>query len=198
METIREKLNISEKSWKIFEVIAYCLIAFLIAYLIITYVGQRTVVDGNSMYPALEDGDNIIVEKLSYRFGDIERYDVIVFNYHDPFKNDDVYYIKRVIGLPGETIMIKDGLVYLVDKEGNEVLLNEDYGYYFDGNKMQSYLSAIPIKIPENEYFVLGDNRNDSYDSRQIGTIHKKDILGRAWVRFYPFNKIGFVAHRKD
>ena len=64
--------------------------------------------------------------------------------------------------------------------------------------KLQSYLSAIPIKIPENEYFVLGDNRNDSYDSRQIGTIHKKDILGRAWVRFYPFNKIGFVAHRKD
>lgn len=198
MESLREKLNINEKVWKVLEFIAYCLIAFLIAYLIITYVGQRTVVDGNSMYPALKDGDNIIVEKLSYRFGEIKRYDVIVFNYHDPFRNEDVYYIKRVIGLPGETILIKEGLVYLVDEDGNEVLLNEDYGYYSMGYKMQSYLAAVPIKIPEGEYFVLGDNRNDSYDSRQIGTIKKEDILGRAWVRFYPFNNIGFVGHRKD
>ena len=126
MESLREKLNINEKVWKVLEFIAYCLIAFLIAYLIISYVGQRTVVDGNSMYPALKDGDNIIVEKLSYRFGEIKRYDVIVFNYHDPFRNEDVYYIKRVIGLPGETILIKEGLVFLVDEDGNEVLLNED------------------------------------------------------------------------
>ena len=178
------------------EFVAYCLLALLIAYLIIKFIGQRTVVDGNSMYPTLKDKDNIIVEKLSYRFGEIERYDVIVFNYHDPFKDEDVYYIKRVIGLPGETICVENGLVYLVEKDGEKVLLNEDYGYYSDGRKMESYLAAVPMVIPEGEYFVLGDNRNHSYDSRQIGTIKKEDILGKAWLRFYPLKSFGFIDHQ--
>ena len=148
------------------------------------------------MYPSLENGDNIIVEKLSYRFGEIERYDVIVFNYHDPFKNEDVYYIKRVIGMPGDTIFIENGEVFLINEEGDTVSLNENYGYYSNANKMQAYLASVPITIPEGQYFVLGDNRNNSYDSRQIGLIDEDDILGRAWVRFYPFNKFSFIDHR--
>lgn len=196
MERIREKLHINEGIWRILEVIAYCLIALGIAYLIITYVGQRTVVDGRSMYPVLKDKDNIIVEKLSYRFGEIKRYDVIVFNYYDPIKRTESYYIKRVIGLPGETIVIKDSLVYLIDEEGNEIFLNEDYGYYEDALPMQAYLAAVPIKIPEGQYFVLGDNRNRSYDSRQIGLIKKEDILGKAWFKFFPFTSFGFVDHQ--
>ena len=148
------------------------------------------------MYPSLEDKDNIIVEKLSYRFGEIERYDVIVFNYFDPLKNQESYYIKRIIGLPGDTIYIKNGLVYLVDENGKDVLLNEDYGYYSSGKKMQAYLASVPITIPEGEYFVLGDNRNNSYDSRQIGLIKEEDILGKAWLRFYPFGSFGFIDHQ--
>lgn len=198
MEKIQEKFNLSLRTWRTLEILSYCLITLLVAYLIVTFVGQRTVVDGNSMYPSLKDGDNIIVEKLSYKFGEIKRYDVIVFKYHDPYKNEDVYYVKRVIGLPGETIIIKDGLVYLIDEEGNDVFLNEDYGYYPYALKMDAYLAAEPITIPEGEYFVLGDNRNDSYDSRQIGLIKEEDILGRAWLRFYPFTKFKFISHRKD
>ena len=196
MESLRKKLNISEKVWRILEFVAYGLLALFIAYIIITYVGQRTVVDGDSMYPSLENGDNIIVEKLSYRFGEIERYDVIVFNYHDPFKNEDVYYIKRVIGMPGDTIFIENGEVFLINEEGDTVSLNENYGYYSNANKMQAYLASVPITIPEGQYFVLGDNRNNSYDSRQIGLIDEDDILGRAWVRFYPFNKFSFIDHK--
>lgn len=196
MEKLREKLHISEGVWRILEIVAYSMVALLIAYLIITFVGQRTVVDGDSMYPGLEDKDNIIVDKLSYRFGDIKRYDVIVFNYHDPIKNVDSYYIKRVIGLPGETIVIKDGLVYLIDDEGNEIYLNEDYGYYVNAQVMEAYLASVPIKIPEDQYFVLGDNRNRSYDSRQIGLIKKEDILGKAWVRFYPLSSFKFIDHQ--
>ena len=196
MEKLRKKLNINENVWKLLEFVAYCLVASAIAYFIITFIGQRTVVDGDSMYPYLKDKDNIIVEKLSYRFGEIERYDIIVFNYHDPFKKEDVYYIKRVIGMPGETIYIKDGLVCLVDENGEDVYLNEDYGYYSDAKKMQSYLAAVPITIPEGQYFVLGDNRNNSYDSRQIGLIKEEDILGKAWLRFYPFNSFGFIDHQ--
>ena len=196
MESLRKKLNINESIWRMLEFFAYCLLAMFIAYLIITFVGQRTVVDGDSMYPTLEDKDNIIVEKLSYRFGEIERYDVIVFNYFDPLKNQESYYIKRVIGLPGDTIYIKDGLVYLIDEDGQDVLLNEDYGYYSSGKKMQAYLAAVPITIPEGEYFVLGDNRNNSYDSRQIGLIKEEDILGKAWLRFYPLSSFGFIDHQ--
>lgn len=196
MEKLREKLHISEGVWRILEIVAYSMVALLIAYLIITFVGQRTVVDGDSMYPGLEDKDNIIVDKLSYRFGDIKRYDVIVFNYHDPIKNVDSYYIKRVIGLPDETIVIKDGLVYLIDDEGNEIYLNEDYGYYVNAQVMEAYLASVPIKIPEDQYFVLGDNRNRSYDSRQIGLIKKEDILGKAWVRFYPLSSFKFIDHQ--
>lgn len=196
MESLRKRLNINESIWRMLEFIAYCLLAMLIAYLIITFVGQRTVVDGDSMYPTLKDKDNIIVEKLSYRFGKIERYDVIVFNYFDPLKNEESYYIKRIIGLPGDTIYIKDGLVYLVDENGQDVLLNEDYGYYSSGKNMQAYLASVPITIPEGEYFVLGDNRNNSYDSRQIGLIKEEDILGKAWLRFFPFGSFGFIDHQ--
>lgn len=197
MEHLREKLHISEGVWRILEIIAYSLLALLIAYLIITYIGQRTVVDGDSMHPLLKNNDNIIVEKLSYRFGEVKRYDVIVFNYHDPMRPDeDTYFIKRVIGLPGETIVIRDSLVYLIDEDGNEVYLDEDYGYYVDALPMEAYLAAVPIKIPEDQYFVLGDNRNRSYDSRQIGLIKKEDILGKAWLRFYPFNSIGLIDHQ--
>ena len=196
MESLRKKLNIKEPIWRILEFIAYGLLALLIAYLIITFVGQRTVVDGDSMYPGLNDGDNIIVEKLSYRFGEIERYDVIVFNYHDPFKNEDVYYIKRVIGMPGDTIFIENGAVYLINEDGETVPLNENYGYYSNADIMQAYLASVPITIPEGQYFVLGDNRNNSYDSRQIGLIKEEDILGKAWVRFFPLNKFNFIDHR--
>ena len=197
MERLREKLHISEGIWRVLELVAYGLIALLSAYLIITYVGQRTVVDGESMYPILKHNDNIIVEKLSYRFGDIKRYDVIVFNYHDPVNPDkESYYIKRVIGLPGETIVIREGLIYLIDENGKEVFLNEDYGYYADALPMESYLAAVPIEIPEGQYFVLGDNRNRSYDSRQIGLIKEEDILGKAWLRFYPLNSFGFIDHQ--
>lgn len=196
MERLREKLHISEGIWRILGLVAYSMLALFIAYLIITFVGQRTVVDGNSMYPILKDKDNIIVEKLSYRFGEIKRYDVIVFSYYDTVKEEDCYYIKRVIGLPGETVVIKDSLVYLIDEEGNEVFLNEDYGYYVDALPMQAYLATVPIKIPEGQYFVLGDNRNRSYDSRQIGLIKQEDILGKAWLRFYPFSSFGFIDHQ--
>lgn len=196
MERLREKLHISEGIWRILGLVAYSMLALFIAYLIITFVGQRTVVDGNSMYPILKDKDNIIVEKLSYRFGEIKRYDVIVFSYYDSIKEEECYYIKRVIGLPGETVVIKDSLVYLIDEEGNEVFLNEDYGYYTDALPMQPYLAAVPIKIPEGQYFVLGDNRNRSYDSRQIGLIKEEDILGKAWLRFYPFGSFGFIDHQ--
>ena len=165
----------------------YVVFVVLFTYIIVTYVGQRTEVVGSSMYPTLHDGDNLLVDKISYRFTDIERFDIIVFEYQH---EENVYYIKRIIGLPGETVQITDGNIYI-----NGELLEEDYGY----EVMESDgLAAEPVTLGENEYFVLGDNRNDSTDSRdpRVGNITRDIIVGKAFVRIYPFDAIGFLKHQ--
>ena len=140
------------------------------------------------MEPALSDGDNLIVDKISYRFHDPERFDIIIFPYQwEP----NTYYIKRIIGLPGETIQIDDeGNIY-IDGE----MLRENYGL----ERIQNPgLAREPVTLGEDEYFVLGDNRNNSTDSRfaEVGVIHRDDIVGRAWVRIYPFDSIGVIRHQ--
>lgn len=158
-----------------------------ITFLIITFVGQRTYVSGSSMENTLHHGDNLIVDKITYRFADPRRYDIIVF----PFRyEENVYYIKRIIGLPGETIQIEDGTIYV-----NGEVLYESYGR----EVMKSAgLAADPVTLGEDEYFVLGDNRNDSTDSRDpnVGVIHRDEIIGRAWMRIWPLDGIGVLKHQ--
>ena len=161
------------------------LAALLISLFIVTFIGQRTVVDGESMESTLYHNDNLIVDKVSYRFSEPERFDVIVFPAHYDSKT---YLVKRVIGLPGETIYIDDeGNIYIDDE-----LLEEDYGKEVI---LSGGIARAPITLGEDEYFVLGDNRNHSLDSRDhmVGNIHKEDIIGKAWVRIYPFDKICVV-----
>ena len=173
---------------EILSMIGWILFIFCLVFLVTTYVGQRTRVYGRSMEPALSDSDNLIVDKISYRFHDPERFDIIIFPYQwEP----NTYYIKRIIGLPGETIQIDDeGNIY-IDGE----VLQEHYGL----ERIKNPGSARePITLGEDEYFVLGDNRNNSEDSRftQVGVIHRDDIVGRAWLRIYPFDRIGFIRHQ--
>lgn len=166
--------------------ILYILIVIASVYVIVTYVGQRTQVDGNSMLPSLTDKDNLIVDKLSYRFHAPERYDIVVF----PYKYmENTYYIKRLIGLPGETVQVIDGYVYI-----NGEKLNEHYGAEV---MEEAGIAAEPIELGEDEYFVLGDNRNHSSDSRDpsVGIVKGEDLVGKAWVRIYPFDKIGVIKH---
>ena len=168
--------------------ILYIAIVFLLTYLVIHYVGQRTQVSGISMEYTLSDGDNLIVDKISYRFHKPERYDIIVF----PFQyEENTYYIKRIIGLPGEKVQIsEDGAIYI-----NGKVLEESYGSQIIKNPGQA---EDPIELDDDEYFVLGDNRNESSDSRDpsVGVIHEEDIIGRAWLRIYPFDKMGFIRHK--
>ncbi len=168
--------------------VLYILVVLGATYLIVTYVGQRTEVSGESMLPALHNEDNLIVDKISYRFREPKRYEIIVF----PYKyQEDTYYIKRIIGLPGETVQVIDGEVYI-----NGELLGEDYGLEpIDEDKKG--LASEPIKLGEDEYFVLGDNRNHSSDSREpnVGVLNRDDLIGRAWIRIWPFNSIGVIPH---
>ena len=167
----------------------YLLIVLVMTFLVVTYVGQRTKVIGSSMSPTLADGDNLIVDKISYRFHDPERFDIVVF----PFRYaDKTYYIKRIIGLPGETVYIdEEGTIY-IDGE----VLNENFGKEVIQDPGRAY---EPVKLGTDEYFVLGDNRNNSSDSRDpsVGLIKRDQIIGRAWLRIFPFDKIGFVVHGK-
>lgn len=168
--------------------IMYVVIIIAATYLIVTYVGQRTRVSGDSMLPSLHNEDNLIVDKISYRFRDPERYEIIVF----PYKyQEDTYYIKRIIGLPGETVQIKDGAVYI-----NDELLGEEYGIEpIDEDKKG--IAGEPITLGEDEYFVMGDNRNHSSDSREssVGVLNRDDLIGRAWIRIWPLDSIGVIPH---
>ena len=166
----------------ILSMLLYVVVIFLLTFVIVHYVGQRTRVSGSSMENTLSNGDNLIVDKLSYRFHDPERFDVIIF----PFQYEtDTYYIKRIIGLPGETVQIgTDGTIYI-----NGEILDEDYGL----ETIQDPGMAIdPIVLGEDEYFVLGDNRNNSSDSRfgGVGKVKRDIIIGRAMIRIYPFDEI--------
>ncbi len=167
----------------------YLLFVLVLTWLLITYVVQRTEVDGESMEPTLSHGDNLFVDKISYRFRDPERFDIIVF----PFQyREDTYYIKRIIGMPGETVQIDEmGNIY-IDGE----ILNESYGREIIRPENVG-IAAEPIVLADDEYFVMGDNRNNSSDSRTeaVGNIHRSDIIGRAWVRIWPFDQFGVLRH---
>ena len=166
--------------------ILYIIIIVALAWVIITFVGQRTQVSGHSMETTLSHGDQLIVDKISYRFRDPDRYDIVVFPYQ---YEEKTYYIKRIIGLPGETVQIVDGYVYIDGQQldehyGNEVMLDPG-------------IAEEPVTLGDDEYFVLGDNRNNSQDSRaaNVGVIHRKDLLGRAWIRIWPLSEFGVIKH---
>ena len=165
----------------------YIAFVLVLTWVIITFVGQRTRVDGRSMMNTLHDGDNLIVEKLSYRFSDPKRFDLIVF----PPTGKKEYYIKRIIGLPGETVQIdENGNIYI-----NGELLEENYGAETIQNPGRA---AKPITLGDDEYFVMGDNRNNSKDSRseEVGNVKRSQIIGRAWLRIWPLNKFGLLKHQ--
>lgn len=169
------------------EWIIYAIIVIVVSLFIVTFIGQRTVVDGHSMNDTLQDGDNLVVDKVSYRFSDIKRFDIVVFRNHN---EKNLFYIKRIIGLPGETIQITGDDIY-IDGE----LLEENYGK----EAMQSAGRAYePITLGEDEYFVLGDNRNDSSDSRDpsVGNVQRDWIVGRAFLRITPFSNAGLLLDK--
>lgn len=185
-KTKPEKIE-ENKMKEILGLIVYCIIVVAIMFLVVKYVGQRTVVIGDSMETTLQDGDNLITDKITYRFSEPKRFDIVVFPYKD---NTSQLLIKRIIGMPGETVQIMDGKVYingfeLIEEYGNELI--EEAG-----------IAANPIVLGPDEYFVLGDNRNNSQDSRfaSVGNIHRDDLVGRAWVRIWPLDQLSLLKHQ--
>lgn len=145
--------------------LVYIVIVVIIAWGFVTFVAQRTQVSGASMETTLSDGDQLIVDKISYQFREPERFEIIVFPYQ---YEAGTYYIKRIIGLPGETVQILDGSVYI-----NGEKLEEHYG-----NEVmeEAGIAAEPVTL-------------------DVGVVHGKDFVGRAWIRIWPFEKIGWIRH---
>lgn len=166
------------------------LIVVLAAYLVIEFAVEKTTMLGVSMETTLSDGDKIIVNKLAYLRTEPERYDVIVFKQSG--KEHSYYNVKRVIGIPGDTIEISNGIVYLNGRAAEEVIPVEPMRL--------SGLAETEIRLEENEYFVLGDNRNSSEDSRfaNIGLVVRDDIIGKAWLKLSPFSFISKINRVDD
>ena len=160
------------------ELVSYALIILVILF-IRTFIVTPVRVNGDSMYSTLEDGEIMILNKVVYRFSDIERFDIVVA------KTDTGKIIKRVIGLPGETLKYENNTLYIDGQEVKEVYLNEKTED-FDINEINY------TKIPSNCYFLMGDNRDNSKDSRMIGPVCKKDIVGRARIVLFPFENKGY------
>ena len=150
--------------------------AGVIAFIIITFIGQVTVVRGASMEPTLHNNERLIANKISYRFESPKRSEILIFKPPLEIKRN---YIKRIIGIPGDKIEIIKGEIYLNDNK-----LEENYIEY------KSYEDLSAVLVPDDSFFVLGDNRSNSSDSRYWGFVPRKNVVGKAWVVFWPLNKI--------
>lgn len=166
------------------ETIVIALAIFVVVY---RFLFQPHQVKGNSMYDNFHDGEYLLTDKVSYRFNQPVKDDVIVFK--APM-NEDYDYIKRIIGLPGDTVIIKDGSVYINGKKDDES------GYLDTRVKTmpgRASTEGLMITVPSGNYFVMGDNRNNSSDSRDFGPVPQQNIVGKAWMRYWPLNEIGVI-----
>jgi len=174
--------------WKVLlrDLVTIAVIAGVII-LILQAVMQKFIVDGPSMDYTLRNGQQLMVNKIIYSLHEPERGDIIVF--HPPEEIDTDDYIKRIIGLPGETILIVEGKVFIHKKDGSILELDEPY----ITNK--STRSLAEFEIPEGEYFVMGDNRINSADSRNGWTLERENIIGKAWITVWPPSIWGLIPN---
>lgn len=180
-------LSIFKKVGSFFlDIIEIAVIALAIFVIIYLFLFQPHQVRGNSMYPNFHDGEYLLTDKISYRFSQPKRGDVIIFKAP---RNEEYEYIKRVVGLPGERIKISQGKIFVNDQAINEFYLASEYqtrgGAFWPENQT--------LVVGENKYFVLGDNRSHSSDSRDWGPVPQENIIGKAWFRYWPLKNMGLV-----
>jgi signal peptidase I len=184
-----ERINTVEpkrrKGKPLWDLIKFVFTVLVIVVPIRAFVAQPFIVSGESMSPTFDTKDYLIIDEISYHVRDPLRGEVIVF--HPPGQPQSVYYIKRVIGLPGDTLKIEDGKVTIINDEHKDGFTLDEPYIEFPSHE------AITQKLGPDEYYVLGDNRARSSDSRFWGILPRKNIVGRALVRLYPFNEINIL-----
>ena len=174
------------------------LVLTLVIYLLIhNFIAQPFEVEQDSMYPTILEHEYVLIDKLSPRFSDYDRGDIVVFQPPEGFEQGGVLFIKRVIGLPGDTVTLDNGRVFVTPPNGSPVRLDEPYVVIADGETAPTLPRdaerTSEWTIPAGHYFVMGDNRPQSQDSRFFGPIERSAIIGRAWLRYFPLDRIGFM-----
>lgn len=165
------------------ETVKFIVLSVVIVIPIRVFIAQPFIVSGSSMYPTFENGDYLIVDELSYRLSDVERNDVVIFRYPEDLSK---FFIKRIIGLPNETVSIQQDVIKIIKKDGEQITLNEPF------IKNQLSDGATFFELKDDEYFVMGDNRNASSDSRYWGAVNRNLIVGQAFLRLFPINHINY------
>lgn len=173
-----------KRSNSLLEFIKFASMAAIIVIPFRMFIAQPFVVSGASMEPTFQDADYLIVDEISLRFRDPERGDVLVFD-STPGPGGKNF-IKRLVGLPLETVRIAEDSVIIITPDGSEIILDEPY-------IAGPTIGDMEVTLGEDEYFVMGDNRNNSLDSRIIGPVDRKQMVGRAWLRLLPTNNINFL-----
>lgn len=166
------------------EILTFVVLAIVIVVPIRLFIAQPFIVEGESMHPTFEGGDYLIVDQLSYRLDEPKRGDVVVFRYPN---DESVFYIKRIIGLPGETVHIEKGVTRITRADGSSVTLDEPYVVTEDATY------SLDRTLGADQYFVMGDNRPKSSDSRTWGALPKHDLMGRAYLRLFPVGDFGLL-----
>ncbi len=181
---MEEEKKIGHADHPFWELVRFAIIALLVVVPIRAFIAQPFIVSGSSMYPTFEDGNYLIVDEISYRFETPARGDVIIFRFP---KDKKKFFIKRIIGLPGETLEIRENIITIKNKDNpGGFVLNEPYV------KNISY-SDETMELKNDEYFLMGDNRGASSDSRSWGNVKKNLIIGRAFLRLLPLDGIGLL-----
>lgn len=170
------------------EIIKIMVLALVIILPIRYFIAQPFFVKGASMESAFEDGDYLIIDEISYRFSEPQRGDVVVFRFPEDPKQ---FFIKRIVGLPNETIEIKNNKIKIFSEEKTDGFTLDESGY-LDSNQITE--GSLRVKLYENEYFVLGDNRFHSSDSRRWGTLDKNFIIGKAFIRAWPIDEAKYFT----
>lgn len=173
--------KVFEFLWEIAKVI---IISLAIIIPVRMFVIQPFIVEGASMVPNFHDGEYLVVDEISYRLTSLKRGDVVIFH---PPSLPDVYYIKRIIGLPGETFEIKDGSIYITPVNSTKSY-KLDEAAYLPSSELDAGQNMKSLTLKNNEFFLMGDNRHNSLDSRRFGPVPLDHIRGRVLVRAYPFN----------
>jgi signal peptidase I len=182
-----------------FEIVETLVLTVVIYLVIHNFVAQPFEVEQNSMIPTITPSEYVLIDKLTPRFGDYERGDIVVFQPPNAAGGGGVPFIKRIIGLPGETIRLDNGRVFVTPVGGTAIRLDEAYVARGTDGAAAPTLPRDPEGttewvIPAGTYFMLGDNRTQSSDSRAFGAVEEDLIIGRAWLRYFPLDRIGFMA----
>lgn len=186
IEQVEKPLQNKKSNWsELWDFVKFAILALIVIIPIRIFVAQPFIVSGESMDPTFETSQYLIIDELTYSLKEPQRGDVVVFRYPKDLKT---YFIKRIIGLPGETVQIKNNIVTIINKENPQgFVLDEPYIKTKMTTDDKTYTSK------QGEYFVMGDNRNRSYDSRAWGGVTKKELIGKTFLRLFPLHRIEFL-----